>query len=229
MQYQLLKSRRKTIAISFDRDGNLIVKAPLWAGDKEIDCFVESKTEWILAAREKIKNEKEKKDARRLRLENGECVYFLGEKRLLTIIREERNRAKIVCVGDRLLLHIPYKADYEYKRETLIKWYRREAVCVICGKAKAYGNLLGVSYGDIRIKDQKSRWGSCSSCGNLNFNWRILMAPEPVCDYVIIHELCHLVYMNHSADFWNLVERVCPEYRQYKKWLRENEGQLYLF
>ncbi len=229
MQYQLLKSRRKTIAISFDGDGNLIVKAPLWAGDKEIGNFVDSKMEWILAARERIKNAKEKKDALRLRLENGECVYFLGEKRLLTIIREERNRAKIIGVGDRLLLYIPYEANYEYKKEALKKWYRREAASVICRKAKVYGELLGVSFGDIRIKDQKSRWGSCSSRGNLNFNWRILMAPEPVCDYVIIHELCHLVHMNHSADFWKLVEEACPKYRQYKKWLRENEGQLYLF
>ena len=63
----------------------------------------------------------------------------------------------------------------------------------------------------------------------MNFNWRLLMAPEPVCDYVIIHELCHLVHMNHSADFWHLVESICPAYLQYKKWLRENGKQLYLF
>lgn len=164
-----------------------------------------------------------------MRLENGETVYYLGEKRTLTIIREQRIRAKVKCVLDRLIMWVPYEADYEYKRSQLEKWYRREALLVITQKAEEYARIIGVHFEDIRIKDQKSRWGSCSSKGNLNFNWRIIMAPEPVCDYVIIHELCHLVFMDHSSNFWNLVLRTCPEYKQYKKWLRENAGQLYLF
>ncbi|MBQ8597165.1 MAG: M48 family metallopeptidase, partial [Lachnospiraceae bacterium] len=86
-----------------------------------------------------------------------------------------------------------------------------------------------VTYEDIRIKDQKSRWGSCSSKGNLNFNWRIVMAPEPVCDYVVIHELCHLVHLDHSERFWKLVESICPGYEQYKKWLKTNGSRLYPF
>lgn len=164
-----------------------------------------------------------------MRLENGETVYYLGERRTLTIIREQRTRAKVKCVLDRLIMWVPYEADYEYKRSQLEKWYRREALLVITQKAEEYARIIGVHFEDIRIKDQKSRWGSCSSKGNLNFNWRIIMAPEPVCDYVIIHELCHLVFMDHSSNFWNLVLRTCPEYKQYKKWLRENAGQLYLF
>ncbi len=162
-------------------------------------------------------------------LENGDVLYYLGEKRVLTVIREQRTRAKIKSVMDRILMWIPYEADYKYKREQLEKWYRKEALAVIGQKALEYAQSLSVHFESIRIKDQRSRWGSCSSKGNLNFNWRIVMAPEPVCDYVIIHELCHLVFMDHSMNFWNLVKSICPEYQQYKKWLKENGKQLYPF
>lgn len=165
----------------------------------------------------------------KLKLENGDTLYYLGEARTLRVIREERSRARVKMVMDLLLMWIPYEADYEYRKEQLEKWYRKEAAAVFGEKAEEFAQALSVSFQDIRIKDQKSRWGSCSSKRNMNFNWRLLMAPEPVCDYVIIHELCHLVYMNHSPDFWNLVESVCPDYRQYKKWLKENGKQLYLF
>lgn len=165
----------------------------------------------------------------KLKLENGDELYYLGEKRTLRVIRQERSRARVKCVMDLLLLWAPYEADYEYRRSALEKWYRREAAAVLGEKAGEFAERLHVSFRNIRIKDQKSRWGSCSSKENLNFNWRILMAPEPVCDYVIIHELCHLVHMNHSADFWQLVESLCPQYRQYRKWLRENGRKLYPF
>ncbi len=162
-------------------------------------------------------------------LENGDILFYLGEKRILNVIREQRTRAKVKCAMDRILMWVPYEADYEYKRECLEKWYRKEALCLISEKAEEFAESLSVCFENIRIKDQKSRWGSCSSKGNLNFNWRIIMAPEPVCDYVIIHELCHLVFMDHSVNFWNLVESICPQYRQYKKWLKENGKKLYPF
>ncbi len=165
----------------------------------------------------------------KLKLENGDILYYLGEARTLRIMREERSRARVKLVMDLLLMWAPYEADYEYRREQLEKWYRREAAAVFEEKAEEFAKRLHVSFEDIRIKDQKSRWGSCSSKRNMNFNWRLLMAPEPVCDYVIIHELCHLIHMNHSADFWNLVESICPDYRQYKKWLREKGKLLYPF
>ena len=165
----------------------------------------------------------------RLNLENGDALYYLGEKRTLMVVREQRSRAKVKCVMDRMLLCIPYEADYAYKREQMEKWYRKEAFEVLTQKAHDYAEILNVSFNNIRIKDQKSRWGSCSSKGNLNFNWRILMAPEPVCDYVVIHELCHLIHMDHSPDFLKKVEEICPEYKQYKKWLRDYAELLYVF
>ena len=229
MDYQLIRSKRKTIAISFDENCQLIVKAPIWVGKSRIEAFLSEKAEWIEATRTRLLRAKEEASKIRIKLENGDVLYFLGEKRNLSVIREERIRGKVVSSMGRIVLHVPYEADYAYKREQLERWYRKEAQQMIAEKAAEFAGRLKVSYEDIRIKDQKSRWGSCSSKGNLNFNWRIIMAPETVCDYVIIHELCHLVYLNHSEKFWSLVESICPEYKQYKKWLKDYGSRLYPF
>lgn len=89
-----------------------------------------------------------------------------------------------------------------------------------------YAKGMKAEFNQVRIKDQKSRWGSCSAKRNLNFNWRLVMTPDYVMDYVIVHELCHLTYMNHSADFWKYVEAVMPDYKRAKLWLRENGEEL---
>ena len=85
---------------------------------------------------------------------------------------------------------------------------------------------MGVDYGRITIREQKTRWGSCSSKGNLNFNWKLILAPPEVLDYVVVHELCHLKKMNHSKAFWDEVGKVMPEYETYKLWLKENGWKL---
>lgn len=107
-----------------------------------------------------------------------------------------------------------------------IKRLQALAKQVIPEKVAYYARLMGVSYGRISIRKQKSRWGSCSREGNLNFNCLLIMAPPEVLDYVVVHELCHRIEMNHSAKFWAQVEQVIPEYRTYRKWLKEHGGRL---
>ncbi len=102
-----------------------------------------------------------------------------------------------------------------------------KALLVIPEKVKRYATLVGVDYGRITIRSQRTRWGSCSSKGNLNFNCLLMLFPDEVVDYVVVHELCHRKHMNHSAAFYAEVERVFPEYRRCQKWLKENGG-LYL-
>ena len=104
---------------------------------------------------------------------------------------------------------------------------KEEALKVIPVRVSYYAGIIGVTYGHITIRNQKTLWGSCSRKGNLNFNCMLMKAPERVRDYVIVHELCHRKEMNHSKKFWALVEEVIPDYRQCRKWLRE-EGSLYL-
>lgn len=87
---------------------------------------------------------------------------------------------------------------------------------------------MEVKHARITIRDQKTRWGSCSSRGNLNFNWRLVMAPPPIIDYVVIHELAHLIELSHSPRFWETVERYCPDHREHRRWLREHGPRLAL-
>ena len=107
--------------------------------------------------------------------------------------------------------------------------YRDKAREIFEQKVSYYAQMRGVSYGRIAIRDQKTRWGSCSGEGNLNFNWRLIFAPAGVLDYVVVHELAHRKEMNHSPRFWRVVEDTMPEYRKYQKWLKENGRGLHRY
>ena len=107
--------------------------------------------------------------------------------------------------------------------------YRDKAREIFEQKVSYYAQMMGVSYGRIAIRDQKTRWGSCSGEGNLNFNWRLIFAPAGVLDYVVVHELAHRKEINHSPRFWKVVEDTMPEYRKYQKWLKENGRGLHRY
>lgn len=118
-------------------------------------------------------------------------------------------------------------ADAESRRlAAMEKRYREAARERFESRVAYYHSITGGNYTSITVRDQRSRWGSCSSRGTLSFNYRLIFAPAAVLDYVVVHELCHLTHMNHSADFWNMVASVMPEYREYRKWLREHGHEL---
>ena len=102
----------------------------------------------------------------------------------------------------------------------------KQAARIIPGRVGYFASIVGVTYGRITIRSQRTRWGSCSAKGNLNFNCLLALCPPEVLDYVVVHELCHRKELNHSARFWAEVEKVCPDYRQHKQWLKENGGTL---
>ena len=117
--------------------------------------------------------------------------------------------------------------DAEVRRlETMEKRYRNAARQQFEIRVNYYHRITGGNYTSITVRDQRSRWGSCSSRGTLSFNYRLIFAPPAVLDYVVVHELCHLTHMNHSKDFWNMVSSVMPEYKEYRKWLRDHGHEL---
>ncbi len=154
-----------------------------------------------------------------------EKILFLGGEYALIRIIDAKAGPSISFFADRFYVTIP-----DNSRETMLQlleeWYRRQARKIITGRVEVFSQKLNLNCNRICIKGQKTRWGSCSSLKNLNFNWRLVMAPLVIIDYIVIHELSHLVEMNHSRKFWQLVENHCPEYKQHRKWLRENGPRL---
>lgn len=188
IEYQLIRSARKTVAIQINRQGEVVVRAPRRCPKSYIDAFVAEKQTWIQRKLEEIRWQEAEREQVRSR-EN--CNAFL----------------------------LPGTAAEEAV-------YRAQAADIFARKAAYYAARMGVTFNRITIRDQKTRWGSCSSKGNLNFNWRLVLAPVPVLDYVVIHELAHRREMNHSSRFWDIVGEIMPDYQIHRRWLREHGGSL---
>ncbi len=153
-------------------------------------------------------------------LARGDTLPYLGQTLEL---RAEPGRTRVTRRGDVLLVPDGISRD-----DALERWYRRMARAEIARRLEHACAAIGVTYIRLTIRDQRTRWGSCSRNGALSFNWRLLLAPEPILDYVIWHEVCHLQLMDHSPRFWGLVASHCPGYREHATWLRRNAGTLVL-
>jgi predicted metal-dependent hydrolase len=224
--YELSKSRRKSLAILIKPDGAIHVKAPHFVSQREIEGFILQKGNWVTKTIDRI-SQQEAASGRNF--DSGETLPFLGKNYRLTVHHADDQKRSNVCIKEgsaEIILNVNPNVAPKAKKAILEAWYRFQAREIIHEKADYFARLLGVSYSDIRIKDQKSLWGSCSAKGNLNFNWHIVMAPENVLDYLIIHELCHLRFMDHSVDFWQLVESMHPTYKTARKWLKDKGGAL---
>ena len=173
MDYQLIKTKRKTISLEVHDEG-LVVRAPLRTTRREADAFVQKHDRWIRTQLQKLE----------LRKKAAQTAGKLSEAEL----RE---------LGRRAAAYIP-------------------------ARVKHYADLLGESYGRITIRCQKTRWGSCSTKRNLNFNCLLMLAEPGVIDSVVVHEVCHLREMNHSDAFYALVLGLCPDYYRYDRWLKDN-------
>lgn len=180
MEFKVIRSNRKTVAIQVNSDLSVTVRAPKRASQKEIERILSEKEAWICKHLERFKKKKAEYDALPIRRLTPEELNVLADK----------------------------------------------ALQLIPGRVEYFANIIGVTYGRITIRNQKTRWGSCSSKGNLNFNCLLMRAPSEVLDYVIVHELCHRKEMNHSKEFWREVEKVLPDYRESAKWLKEEGSQI---
>ena len=133
-------------------------------------------------------------------------------------------RAHLQQMAEKKRLREQYREQALSKEE--LQELATQAMKLIPQKVHYYAQIIGVTYGRITIRNQRTRWGSCSGKGNLNFNCLLLLMPEEVLDYVVVHELCHRKEMNHSARFWEEVEKILPDYRQRRKWLKDNGGRI---
>ncbi len=143
-------------------------------------------------------------------------AWFLGKEYRINYIKA--GKECVMFCNDEFLVYAS-KHNKETVNALLEEWYRKKAREIFAKRVECFLPYIGKKVNRIAIRGQHTRWGSCSSKGNLNFNWRLLLAPPEIIDYVVVHELCHLLHMNHSKDFWNSVENILPDYRQRKLWL----------
>ena len=182
MDFTVIRSNRKTVAIQVKSDLTVTVRAPMGVSQREIECFVKEKEGWIQKHLERMK---------------AQMAQY--ESMPVDDLTEEELRA----LADRARRYIPERVAH-------------------------FAEAMGVTYGRITIRNQKTRWGSCSSRGNLNFNCLLMLTPPEVIDYVVVHELCHRKEMNHSKTFWREVAKVLPDYRNSAEWLKKEGSRIML-
>lgn len=197
----------------------IIVPAGYRLGD--VRALLEPHLRWILRQLERTSVA----DAGHHSLHSGASLPFEGADLRLTLVPGRRQYAAIEKIEDRLVVTI-HDDDVKRLPDAIEYWYREQARSRIVASAQRWAQTMEITYGRITIRDQRSRWGSCSSLGNLNFSWRLVMAPPPVLEYVVIHELMHRNEPNHGPAFWRGVERYCPRYRERIAWLREHGPRL---
>lgn len=226
--YTLVRTRRKTIGITIDVNGEVKVSAPLRISEKQIKEIVQKKAEWI--ARKVKEARKINSGIARRQFVSGESLPYLGKEYTLKIVEKDLCKAEVHVEDGTFLMYINQGLSGESRKqavqEALIKWYRQRFAEVVKERMEKYSSKLKATPCRVVIKDQKTIWGSCSKKGNINLNWRLVMAPLDIVDYVVVHELCHLKVMNHSKDFWNLVESILSDYREKREWLKVNGHRL---
>ncbi|MDO4357600.1 MAG: SprT family zinc-dependent metalloprotease [Clostridia bacterium] len=221
-EYTLIQSVRSTIRLSVNESGEVRVYAPKAMRLRDVDAFVSAHRADVEQMEGRVRQRQQLFEAGHP-LADGEKLLVQGREVTLRVRPSNARRARLD--GDELILESP-QTDRASLRALIRHALSVEEVALIRGLIAVHAPALGVSPGRIAIREQKSRWGSCSSRGNLNFNWKLMLAPPEALEYVVVHELCHLIEFNHSARFWRLVESRMPEYEGAKKWLKDNGAKL---
>ncbi|KAB3536274.1 M48 family metallopeptidase [Alkaliphilus pronyensis] len=217
IKYEIRRSKkRKKLTINIERDRRIVVLAPENTSDEKIRQVIDSKKQWI---HEKLGHPQKfaaKPHAPGKEIINGESLYYLGHQYQVELIES---------TNDELVFDNKFLFPMQEKEKNLVllkKWYVRCAKEKIIPRARKFAKDLGVEAESIKIVDNKYRWGSCTTKNNINISWRLMQAPMFVIDYIIIHELAHLIEANHTPEFWNIVKAQLPKMEKAKLWLKEN-------
>ena len=220
ISYSVKRSLKRTkITITIERDRRVVVHAPLHASDEAIARIVEAKRHWIYEKTQHCQKYKGRPHPPGKELVNGESALYLGRSYRIEIVDKEME-----CIRFDQRFLIP-ASRAPYRMDAMREWYIGRAKERILPRVVKRARELGVSFGKARIVDTRYRWGSCTVRDNINLNWRLIKAPIYVVDYVIAHELAHLLEPNHTPRFWNIVKTQVPSMDRARCWLREH-GQI---
>ena len=215
--YELTKTTRKTLEIRLPDERSIKMFAPMRTPLRDCDQFLIERADWIISARARLREHMTRQGTEMAKVADGETLLFLGEPTKLNIRVSDSN--KIGFARSELFI---FTTGRDEAREQLKKFLTERTRERVTERVEHYAQLIGRTPGRIAIRDQKTRWGSCSSQKNLNFNYKLIMAPPEALDYVVVHELCHLFEFNHSDRFWARVKTHMPDYLVWKAWLKKN-------
>lgn len=226
--YKIIRTQRKTVSIQIRVEDGVVVRCPQSLSDKDIECLVHSKASWIA---KKLQQMASVKRPQPKTFKACETMPFLGREYPF-IVKPKDKRGAVVSFNGH---HFTIELDGELQgmhRESCIRtafttWYRGQAQKTLGERLHLYAKKMHVQPRSIRVKEQKTIWGSCSSNGDLNLNWRLIMAPLEIIDYIVVHELAHLVHMNHSKAFKTLLNKMLPNVPECQVWLKEYGRTLY--
>lgn len=210
------RSKRLTLRQNLS-GGNFKLSMPMRASIKQAKAFCQQHAAWIAEKSAEMQDMPS--------FAHGHYIPLRGKMVKLVFLDQLRGQTKFFSLDEGDELHITGGAEFAPRR--LVTWFKAQAKQDILTAMEKYQPMLGVKYSKLTIRDTKSRWGSCSSSKALSFSWRLVMAPPNCLDYVVAHELAHILEMNHGAKFWAHVDRVCPHMKDSQKWLKTNGGQLH--
>ncbi|PEL11953.1 M48 family metallopeptidase [Bacillus sp. AFS017336] len=217
ISFNVLYKKRKSIGIYIDSYGNVEVQAPKDTPDKNVIEVLEINWELILQKsnemKERLRGPKERT------YEFGETFLYLGSSYLIQISHDESIQQDQVVLKKDCLNIIVKQLDDERIQQALKRFYYQQCKAIVEKSIKKYQSNFKVKPSSIRITDSKTNWGTCDSKRQLTFNWKLAMAPQQVIDYVVVHEMCHLIHMNHDRSFWRLVGKIIPDYKERENWL----------
>ena len=212
---KIIRSNRKTLSLMINENAELIIRAPKRLSIEKIQDFINEKENWINRKKRLIENQI--KDV----TSNHNKLLYLGN---LFPINVEQNASKeLFFTGEEFIAN---SIEPDSLSLSIKKWYKNKFKEIALPRVAYFANKHNLMVNQVRIKNQKTMWGSCSSKNNINLNYLLLMAPMGVIDYVIVHELVHTIHRNHSTDFWDSVESIMPEFQEHKRWLQKNGYKL---
>ncbi len=217
-------SRRRTVEIAVEAPGKVVVVAPEGFSEEELIVLVSQKSKWITQQLFHFRTVRFEPVVREL--VSGESLLYLGRNYKLDLKVEDGMEKPEILLDHGVFRIRTQSSSPDYLRPYLIDWYGWKAFEKIDSRIKYFAPKLGITPIGFRIKEQKKRWGSCTKDGMLFFNWRCVLAPAPILDYIVAHELCHILEHQHSARFWKLLRAVMPEFDARKQWLKENGVKL---
>ena len=216
--FTLVRTHRKKSASIKIIEGEVKITIPKRLSQSGLKELIRKKSPWVL---EKLRVQAEMEPIVPKAYVSGESFTYLGTNYRLNLIHNSKEGVKLK--GGQLLVG----ADGDV-RAALVAWYQHHAEERLGENTVRYAKLLGVVPNSIVVREYKSRWGSCSCHGDIRYNWKIIIAPNRIVDYVVVHELCHILQHNHSSAFWSSVERVIPNYKGCRQWLKENGMRLFV-